>query len=118
MSRKGDFWLGLVIGAAAGAVGALLYAPKSGNQMRREIGDAARQAGRKAGQAWGDVKDRTSEAASDVQHSLRDAADKGCHMMDDLSARMRKAIKVGRRAAEEKLEELESSFEKAKRKAA
>ena len=107
-----------MIGAAVGTVGALLYAPKSGRQTRNEIKDTTRQAGRKAGAAWGDFMDRTSEVASDVQHNIQDAADKGRHMMDDLSARMRKAVKVGRRAAEDKLEELETKFEESKRKRA
>lgn len=116
MARKGDFWLGMMVGAAAGAVGALLYAPRSGNETRREIRHAAREAGRKAGAAWGDVKERTSDVACGVQESVQQAADKSRHAMEDIGARMRKAVKAGRRAAEDKLDELQANYEESKRK--
>ena len=116
MARKGEFWLGMIVGAAAGAVGALLYAPKSGPETRREIRHAAREAGRKAGAAWGDVKERTSEMACDVQEGMQQAADKSRHAMEDIGARMRKAVKAGRRASEEKLDELQANYEESKRK--
>lgn len=106
----------MVMGAAAGAIGALLYAPKSGRETRNDIRDATKEAGRKAGQAWGDLKHQASGFGSDVQHSLSDASDRCRRTMDDITARMRDAVKVGRRTAEEKLEELEGNYEESRRK--
>jgi gas vesicle protein len=100
MARKGNFWLGMIVGAAAGAVTALLYAPKKGDELRHDISDRARDVGRKAGEAWGDMKQKTT-----------DAAGKSREWMGTGQQRIREAVTIGRRAAEEKRKELESELE-------
>jgi gas vesicle protein len=60
MSDKGGFFLGLVIGAMAGAAAALLFAPVSGEEARQQIqqkGDELKgQALKVADQARGEVE--------------------------------------------------------------
>jgi len=70
MASRHNFWLGMLIGAAVGAVGALMYAPKPGSEVRREVKARAKEAGRKAGEALSSVK----ESASDVVRSTREQA--------------------------------------------
>jgi len=56
--REGRHWaaffLGLLIGAAAGAAVAMLTAPKAGREMRGELADKARDAADKAREGAGD----------------------------------------------------------------
>ena len=110
MTRKGNFWLGLVIGAATGAVTALLYAPKKGEELRHDISDKAREAGRKAGEAWGDVKEKTTEMAGKAGEQVQTAVEKSREWMGTGQHRIREALTVGRRAAEEKRKELEAEM--------
>jgi gas vesicle protein len=56
----GTFFLGLLIGAAAGVIAALLTAPKAGRQMRDELAVTARDTATRAR----DVAARAREAAS------------------------------------------------------
>ncbi|HEX6141053.1 MAG TPA: YtxH domain-containing protein [Candidatus Limnocylindria bacterium] len=50
------FFVGLLVGAAAGAIIALLTAPKAGRQMRDELGVKARDAAEKAREAAGNAE--------------------------------------------------------------
>ena len=111
MAGKGSFWLGILVGAAAGAASAILYAPKKGNELRSDIADTARQAGRKAGEAWGDVKEKASGVASSAKDRAAQMADRGREMMACRSAQAREAIQAGRKAAEEKRRELKAHME-------
>lgn len=40
--NEGKFFLGALIGAAAGAVAGILFAPRSGEETRKMIGDKAK----------------------------------------------------------------------------
>ena len=57
MSKKsaGHFALGAVLGAALGAIGGLLFAPKSGKETRKDIA-------KKAGEAKDFVDEKTDDA--------------------------------------------------------
>ena len=48
----GAFFLGLLIGAAAGAIAALLTTPKRGSEMRQELGSKAEELAAKAKDDW------------------------------------------------------------------
>ena len=111
MARKGNFWLGMIVGAAAGAVTALLYAPKKGEELRHDIQDRAKDVGRKAGEAWGDMKQKTTDAAGKAQQQVQTAVGKSREWMGTGQQRIREAVTIGRRAAEEKRKELESELE-------
>ena len=117
MAQKGNFWLGMVIGAAAGAATALLYAPKRGEELRHDISEKASDAGRKAGQAWGSVKQSTSTAARSVKERTQQAVGKGQEIMQDYKGRMCEAVQSGRETAEEKRKELKAEMEESERKA-
>lgn len=55
------FFLGALVGGAVGAVTALLFAPKSGRELRRDIADKSGEFYEKAGDYFDDVQDETRE---------------------------------------------------------
>jgi gas vesicle protein len=58
------FAIGLVLGAAAGATVALLYAPKSGARLRRDIGAQVDRAKRKAADLYDDARETMGDLAA------------------------------------------------------
>ncbi|WP_276356409.1 YtxH domain-containing protein [Cohnella caldifontis] len=71
-----SFMWGALTGAVTGAVSALLLAPKSGKELRKDIavtaqkiGDKTADAGRQAGAAVQSFAKRTSEVASEAKQA-------------------------------------------------
>ena len=58
----GVFASGLAVGALIGAAVALLFAPKSGAELRSQVSDSAKRYKRRAGEAY----DGASDAAGEV----------------------------------------------------
>jgi gas vesicle protein len=70
----------LLIGIGAGALTALILAPKSGRQFRRDLRRGYEDA-RDSIQDWGEeAKDRVRE----VKERVRDVAERGATLADDL----------------------------------
>ena len=70
-SDSAGFATGLFVGAALGAVVALLFAPKSGEQTRQELKDLADQQKDNLKNQW----DRTKEKAGEVVNTAREKVD-------------------------------------------
>ena len=90
-----------VIGGTVGAVVALLFAPKSGRELREDIADAtrkgvdhARETGAQLGARAGEYYDAATLKANDLAASAREAA---ARRGEGLSA----AIEAGRQAYRE-----------------
>ncbi|MNI01523.1 YtxH-like protein [compost metagenome] len=62
---KGWLW-GAAIGTIVGSVTALLFAPKAGRELRKDIADGARQVGEKTQEVAGKVSEKTQEVAGKV----------------------------------------------------
>jgi gas vesicle protein len=56
------FVAGLVVGTALGAAASLLFAPKPGWEMRRDLADTASDLGQAAKDRWDDVSDGVASA--------------------------------------------------------
>jgi gas vesicle protein len=69
----GAFFIGMLIGAAAGVVAAMLTAPKAGREMRDELAVRAREA---AGDAAVKARETAKDAASKARETATDAASK------------------------------------------
>ena len=110
----------LLIGGSIGAILALLFAPKSGQELRGDIADATRkgidrsretasQIGSKAGEYYEATRDRASElysAAADRAGSLAEGArDVAARKGGQLSA----AIEAGKQAYTEEKRRTETS---------
>ncbi|WP_135555073.1 YtxH domain-containing protein [Paenibacillus cymbidii] len=61
-----DLLVGAVIGSAVGAITALLFAPKSGKELRGDIAEQVRAAADKTQQLAGQVSDKTQQVAKQV----------------------------------------------------
>lgn len=72
--REGaGFAMGLLVGAAVGAAVGMMFAPKPGNELRRELSDA----GSRARSTASDQYRRASSSVSQIVEKGRDAVQKG-----------------------------------------
>ena len=97
------------VGAAVGAVVALLLAPKSGRELREDIADAtrkgvdrARETGSQIGSRAGEYYDAASQRAGEIAQTAREAA---ARRGEQVSA----AIEAGKQAYRDEKRRAESS---------
>ena len=69
--------LSFVLGAAAGAVTALLLAPKSGEELRGEIAEGVCDAINQGRSSGNDLKHRAQKLANSAKVRVEDAVDAG-----------------------------------------
>jgi gas vesicle protein len=81
----------LLIGIGAGALAALILAPKTGKQFRRDL----KRGYEDAKETLQDWTEEAKDRARDVSDRVRDAAERGASLADDLRERvepLRRAI--------------------------
>ena len=103
-----------LVGAGIGAVLALLFAPKSGEELRNDIADATRkgldrskEAAQQLGAKAGEVYDSTRAKASELYDTARDTAgqyyeasrERAAELYDTASAKAGEAVATARDAA-------------------
>lgn len=66
-----SFVMGAVIGSVLGAATALLIAPKSGRELRKDIAEQTRGAAEKTQQLVGNISRKTQEIAGNVGHKTQ-----------------------------------------------
>ena len=111
-SSSKSFIIGLLAGGAIGSIAALLYAPKSGRELRKDIGKKSREVV-KEGQYVDSAKTRATEIIADGRkkaESLINEAKKkadsitkgteklythGKEFLTDETARIRDAVRAG-----------------------
>lgn len=103
MSRKSDhalaFGIGTLIGVLVGVAAAILYAPKSGEEMRKDLADAADRIIKEKAPNLVYTNKINSAALARLQYTIESQFNK---VID--------AIKAGRMAAAKRREELESAY--------
>src|SRR5438445_13378796 len=80
----------LITGAAIGAAVALLYAPKSGDQTRRDI----RRFSKKAANQIDDLQNDIREQISDWYSHVRAVFDKVKELVEDSRRKLKKLIRI------------------------
>ena len=70
-----NFMVGLLIGAAMGAMGALLLAPKSGKELRADLREGGQKLKERAVDESRAVRDQLKETAEDIQERGRRVVD-------------------------------------------
>ena len=80
-------------GAVAGVVAGLLLAPKSGEEMRRDLKGYARRA-----------EEEVLEKAKAARAALDQTIEKGKHFIAEKTADVEAAVKAGREAMKEKVD--------------
>jgi gas vesicle protein len=103
MANEGNtvkgFLFGLIAGGALGAALALLYAPKTGRELR------------------GDIKKRTDELVQDAEEYISTAREKAVDLINDGKKRADSIISDARKRAEDLLHDAENVLSGAKQKA-
>jgi gas vesicle protein len=99
----GPFLVGLALGAGI----ALLMAPQSGEETRREITDRVRRAKDAATEAVGDLSDAIGETIDHARDRVEEGIDSAREAVDVRRRRVSTAVEAGRTAAREAREELE-----------
>jgi gas vesicle protein len=108
----GDKLVYFLIGAGIGAITALLFAPKSGSELRSEIADAtrkgldyARDTGREVGERATEYYqtgiDRASELGTRSRDAVADLTDRGKELVNRQKAQFAAAIEAGKQGYRE-----------------
>jgi gas vesicle protein len=101
-----------LVGAGIGAITALLFAPKSGSELRSEIADATRKGLDKARDTGREIGERASEAyqtgverASDLtargKEAVSDLTDRGKDLINRQKGQFSAAIEAGKQGYRE-----------------
>jgi len=109
---SGDKLVYFLIGAGIGAITALLFAPKSGSELRSEIADAtrkgldyARDTGREMGERASDYYqtgvDRASDLTSRGKEAVSELTDRGKDLINRQKAQFAAAIEAGKQGYRE-----------------
>ena len=110
--NSGDKLIYFLIGAGIGAITAMLFAPKSGSELRSDIADAtrkgldyARDTGRDFGERAQEYYQTGVERASDLTSRGRDAVtdftQRGKDMINNQKAQFTAAIEAGKQGYRE-----------------
>ena len=99
----GSFLLGIAIGAAA----ALLLAPQSGAETRRDIRRRARRAQRAAEDIAGDITTRVNDTFEHARDRVEHGIDTARQAIDLKKRQVSRAMEAGRAAAQQARDELE-----------
>lgn len=67
MANSNRFFEGFLVGGILGFLGGILFAPKSGSELRKQLADSSDEMYRQASTGMHDLKDRTEQALHDFQ---------------------------------------------------
>lgn len=102
-----DLLIGAVVGGVLGAVTALLFAPKSGRELRSDIAEHAQAVSEKTVQIASTISQRTQDAAKTVSTHTTDFVEKAKDTATTVVEHVR-SWKESRKA-DDSLDELEAS---------
>lgn len=102
-SAIGPFLLGLAVGAGI----ALLLAPQSGEETRREITEGVRRAKDAAADAVGGITETLGETLDNARNRVAEGIESAKEAVDVRRRRVSTAVEAGRAAARQAREELE-----------
>lgn len=91
------FFLGTLVGATV----ALLFAPKSGREIRGDIRDRAGKLRNSVGENWQAVSAKGREIVGSVTSRGRELYEKGSERLGDQKERISSALSAGKSAAKE-----------------
>jgi len=102
----GAFLLGGIIGAAI----ALLYAPKSGAETRKDISKAARRIKNNTVDLIGDTINDVNEFADGLKERTADIIEHGIDLSDKAKKEIVKALEYGQKTIEKQIKRLSETF--------
>lgn len=81
-SEGAGFATGLLIGAAIGAIAAILYAPKSGQEIRQDLKDLADEKTGDLKTQWAKTKDKATGFVDNVKEKVDTVANRASDSVD------------------------------------
>jgi gas vesicle protein len=96
-----------LLGVAIGAVAALLLAPQSGEETRRDLRRGARRARRAAQDMAGDLTTKVSDTFEQARDRVEQGIDSARQAIDLKKRQVSRAMEAGRAAAQQARDELE-----------
>lgn len=69
---QGHFFVGLLIGGALGALAGVLFAPKSGKEMRSDIKEKGSEVVKDAKEIYADAGTKAKEIIAEAKHKVKD----------------------------------------------
>jgi gas vesicle protein len=99
-----------LLGGLAGAALALLYAPKSGRETRKDIAKTARRIKRETFDAVEDAIDAINDFAGDVKDRVTDLVEKGKDLSDDAKKEIVKNLENGQKIIEKQKRRIVDAF--------
>lgn len=106
----GNFFVGLAIGAGL----ALLFAPQSGDEVRRGIKRRARRARQAARQAVDDVTGTMADSFTEARRRVEEQLDSARSALEMRKEQVARAMDAGRAAAQQARSELEQRIAETK----
>lgn len=93
------FLEGLLLGGVLGFIGGILFAPKSGKELRKDLADGSDELYRQASTSISDFKDRGQQAVQDFQSRsdavIKQATQQLQETRDQLTAKVQELSKTG-----------------------
>lgn len=83
-----SFVLGMLTGAFIGAGVALLFAPKSGNEIRQQLGEQYRGLAERVGETTQSLRDRVGETTENLRESATNLAEQGRERVGQLASQL------------------------------
>lgn len=97
--KKGTFLKGTIVGAALGALGGILFAPKSGKETRKDIADAAVKAKKTAEEKLkvaykelGEIAEKAKAEAADLKGKAKTEYEKVANKLEGVQIRVKELI--------------------------
>ena len=84
-NQQGHFFMGLLIGGALGALAGILFAPKSGKELRS------------------DIKEKGNDVLKDAKEIYTDACTNAKDMIEEVKHQVKELMKKEARGADEKI---------------
>jgi len=94
--RGSGFVLGMVCGAAVGAALGLLFAPKPGSELRRDLEDRAGRLRKRAERAYGEASEKIGEGVSHLSRFGEDMVARGRKVAERTGDQARSAMNDAR----------------------
>jgi gas vesicle protein len=102
------FFSGLIIGGMIGAILAIVLAPQSGEETRDFIRGKAHEAKNRALDLAYDMQDRVAEVADDLRAQADQLTEMSRQAYESTKSKINDAVDAGRKAAQSKIDEVES----------
>lgn len=114
VEKQGSGFAAFMLGAAVGAVTALLFAPKSGRETQQDLRDGARRLREGAEERIGEIRGGVERGYQKARAEVEDRVETARDTVRDRRERAEEALKAGKDAASRARSDLEKRVAESK----